>query len=1067
MPNERKYFGDTSFRTNADDAHFAVGLNEVVNLENLRSQTTDTGVTGVLESIGSNAFLTQDAYSDPNDIEIGTFADSPNNRFVKCIYNPNPTLNRITCVYPNIPIEYVVLLGIQIPQFGLPFNPNFPIHSGAIINGYFYWVNSTNSAPQKVNIESGIKLNNPSFVTNQVAYVNPVLFSEITLIKPPPIYAPTILKAIDLTTDLNLINIYSFEFAFQYIYWDNETSVVGVYSVGSRLNFAFNTSTLNSIVVTMATNEVIPNTVRIVNLVCRFQDGSPEGGNIANVIFSWDKVTAFGANAIANQNNASVQLSYVFYNTSTGQAIATDDVLRGSDSVPLFSGTLATAKDRLFLGNNIEGLPTPPSTSMGVTENSAPVPYFVAPFNYSVFLSNAAYNCGIQFYDFAQRPIGGVVTNPSLSLKTPQYVNPLNIGTPFSAVVSLSWTLSNASAALEIPIQAYYYSPVRTLNLRTRSLITTVSTAPRYATLDANGNYVFTSTVYSNNVVALALDTSSLVQAKLGYIFTAGDACTLWGSPGFPGTYEVSVIAQSGGYILVGIADTSVGYGNLSAQYFQFQIYTPYKSSINEPYFQVGQIFTISNVGASNRTYGTLSGTFAPDSYLLLRISTVGSGGSVANLSAAMSPNDAYYKRWDSDGGKLTVITNLGQANKITYIRFSDTFVANTAINGLSTFRDLNEGNTPQNGAAISRLILVNKIENAQGSIMLAICAGGQTYSIYLGETQITDNTGVTQFFTSQAAIVGTINQLKGSKGTINPESVVEYRGDVWWFDANNGEIIQYSNNGLDVPSQYKMQRFWSQWAQVFLSLTPAQFTALGSRPFIFATVDTKHKEVLFTIPKLANYPPKGYLPDYPSTIYPFDILDLQAKTIVYKLGVAERLPHWQGAYTFYTENFVTLQNKLFSFNKGITYQHNQTNSFCNFYGVQYMPKLMCVANQFPQVPKVYNNISIEANILPNLVYMYCIYPIQQSSDLVDFDFSNRGQSPQGLEGVLYATIYRNKLTPTATGFNSNGLLTNEKMRNKNMLIMIQFVVGNTALNFQFISVGFQISEGHNNEIQK
>lgn len=549
MGQERKYFGDTSFRLNADDAAFAVGLNEIVNSENVRTQTTDAGVTGVIESIGSNAILTQDSYSSGTDVENGSCSDPQNGRFVKFIYNPTSSLHRITCVYPALGIEYVVLLASQVTG-GLNFSLNSPIHSAQIVNGYLYWPDSTNNQPRKVNIESGILLNNPTFVTTQPVYVSPLAFSEITMVKPPPIYAPTISKVSDLS-DRNLIAPYSFEFAFQYQYWDNEITVPGTYSVGSRPNFdvAYVPFNYNTIQVYMSTSEFIPNSVRIVNLVCRLQDGSPEGGNIGVVINSWDKLIPSQATAIYNQNNLLGPLGYTFDNSNTGLALSPDEVLRIADLVPLFSQTLSFAKNRLFPGNNISGYPTPTTTSMAVTQNSSSVSMFVAPFYYNVFLAYAAYNFGIQFYDFAMRPVGGVVTNASLGLKTPQYVNPLNTGSPFSAVTSMSWTLSNASAAAEIPLQAYYYSPVRTLNLRTRNLVTSVSTAPKYATLDTNGNYVFTSTTYTNNVVALALDTASLIQAKLGYVFTQGDLCTLWGSPGFPATYEITIIGQSGGYI--------------------------------------------------------------------------------------------------------------------------------------------------------------------------------------------------------------------------------------------------------------------------------------------------------------------------------------------------------------------------------------------------------------------------------------------------------------------------------------------------------------------------------------
>ena len=108
-----------------------------------------------------------------------------------------------------------------------------------------------------------------------------------TLIKPPPALAPNILKDYDSTFGNNFIALDSYEFSFQYIYYDNEVTVPGTYSPASRLNFA--NDNLNRIIVTMDSFEQIPNTVRIVNLIARISDGKSEGGNIANVIKSWDK----------------------------------------------------------------------------------------------------------------------------------------------------------------------------------------------------------------------------------------------------------------------------------------------------------------------------------------------------------------------------------------------------------------------------------------------------------------------------------------------------------------------------------------------------------------------------------------------------------------------------------------------------------------------------------------------------------------------------------------------------------------------------------------------------------
>ena len=56
-----KYFGDVqSGRMNSDDSPFAVTTNEWVNAQNIRSNTTDKGATGIVESVGGNVEIPQE-----------------------------------------------------------------------------------------------------------------------------------------------------------------------------------------------------------------------------------------------------------------------------------------------------------------------------------------------------------------------------------------------------------------------------------------------------------------------------------------------------------------------------------------------------------------------------------------------------------------------------------------------------------------------------------------------------------------------------------------------------------------------------------------------------------------------------------------------------------------------------------------------------------------------------------------------------------------------------------------------------------------------------------------------
>jgi hypothetical protein len=107
-----------------------------------------------------------------------------------------------------------------------------------------------------------------------------------------------------------------------------------------------------------------------------------------------------------------------------------------------------------------------------------------------------------------------------------------------------------------------------------------------------------------------------------------------------------------------------------------------------------------------------------------------------------------------------------------------------------------------------------------------------------------------------------------------------------------------------------------------------------------------------------------------------------------------------------------------------------------------------------PQVPKSYNNMTIQANMKPDFVYLYNDYPYQQSSDLIADSF-------RSLEGVFYSPILRNKLVPTATGYTIGGLLTGEKMRAESLKVMMEFDVSQKQLEFRFVDFGFSMSAGH------
>jgi len=1136
---EKKIFQDVQGgRLNADDSLFSLGQNEWINAENIRTGSADKGETGVLTSVGGNVLLSP-VQPSATFVTLGSIEDTENSRIIYFRKNTTGPWDRIDCFYSNTNTFYTVLLSADV-EGGLNLSKDYPIHSAKIINGLLVWPDDINNEPRQINIDSGIVTYDPSFVTDAKPYVFPLKFSEITLIKPPAPLSPNIQKAFFSGFKGNFIENESFQFSFQYVYYDNQTTVTGTYSVSSKLNTPLDNSGLgdyNAIIVVMDAAERIPSRVRIVNLIVRYGNT-----NNSQKIKTWDREIPSEAAQIDAQNSGTVYLNYSFFNNINGEPLSEDDTLRPFDNVPIYSKTLEAAKNRVFLGNNIEGYDTPKTTSLALTSTTTPInalfltknlisikqrrfealspsdtwayvgwyvyldelspPGFYAitstestvlgfPFYpplaappssvavsgltfrganltevltntipsgyepatrydylgtsntinvtgssvnfYTIFKSFASYKSGVVFYDYAMRKCG-VVTNDGIVITIPP--RDFNYTTGVNAIV---WSLSNADALNEIPEWAYYYTPVLTLNQLTRFFIDSFTDAAKYVQKNQNGEYTFTSDTYVSGSVGIGLNTTALYQSGLGYVYNDGDVCILTRDDS--SQWILPVVGQEGNYIIVKCEDI----GTLLNRRFVYEIYTPYQSSTQEPFYEMGEMYTIDNPGTVLRQYSTLGDIFPSDTFVFTR-----NYNNSTYFVAAMCPNDKYYMRWDTDAGKPNFVTKLGQVQKGNYISFSDTFVPNTAINGISTFRLGNQKSVPEDCGSITKLQLTSKIQS-EGTVMLSICSV-ETNSMYLGEVQITDSTGATQFFSQSDAVIGTINTLKGNYGCIDATSVVQYRGNVYFLDRNNGRWIQYSLNGLDAISNYKMVRFWRYWCQKYSSMTLSEIEAFGDRPFVFAVVDSSHDELLISIPKLSDDPPQGYLPDYPSEIYPFDILDYQGKTIVYKLGYGNLLPHWQGAFTFTVDYFSSVQNRLFSFKQGNLWEHNQDNQN-NFFGTQFYSKIMFASNYLPQVPKIYDNILSESNLVPNFVYFYNNIPYLQCSDLVDFSFTN-------LEGLWYANILRNKLVPTATGFESDGLLTQEPMKSSTMYVMVQYNPTTFPLLLRMLQLDFSISKG-------
>jgi hypothetical protein len=735
---------------------------------------------------------------------------------------------------------------------------------------------------------------------------------------------------------------------------------------------------------------------------------------------------------------------------TTRRVFATDDLTgptwyyRYSGTVPPYPGIIASST-LTFIGNTAvqaaqnmhiyhEGTPhiiggaklTSQSANSIINTGTVPATTLLG----TGFKALSNYQIAINFRDFSGMACGAV-TNSSLVLSTPDdFVDSSDI----SLVTAVDWTLSNANPLIEIPVWAYYYSINITLSLRTRFFVEGIGVTI-YAGRDSENNYTFNTGTYASTLAGVAIDISGLQSYGQGYVFAQGDFVHLRIAQAF----TLSVIGQFAQYIICQLAN--VGDLGTDGAIGIYEIYTPYQRAANEPFYEVGQIFPVTNPTTNSRQYSALSGSIGGDIYALNRGSYI---------TEAMNINDQYYSNWFTSAGRQSLIDYLGQVNHYTTICFSDTFTPGSQNNGLSSFEADNEQDISPDFGPIQKLQLASKVGKV-GTIMLAICSGPTTASIYLSENTLISDTGASTVGQS-SAVIGSVHELKGGFGTLNPESVIEFRGNIYWFDVQNGMIIQYADNGLFPISNYKMNRYWKLFSDQYKSMTQEQIIALGSQPFVTAGVDPHHGEILFTVPKVLENPPNGTLPDIPEIIYPFDIWDGYPKTLVYKLYTDPN--HWQGSYSFDPEYLFSLENNLYSLKNGQLYLHNQTGNYSQYYGTTHNPFVCGVSNQQPNAPKVYNNFSAEANLPPDLVYLYTNYPspYTQASNLATTDFLYK-------ENIYYAPMYRNVLDPQFGGQYAQALLAGEKMRSTALYWFVNYV-GNRYIAVKYVNLGYTASLG-------
>jgi hypothetical protein len=471
----------------------------------------------------------------------------------------------------------------------------------------------------------------------------------------------------------------------------------------------------------------------------------------------------------------------------------------------------------------------------------------------TIFKSNAFYKVGVVFYDKAGRK-SGVITSDSAKAVTADisYTN-----ATYSR--EIMWNLSNTDALTQIPEWAWYYSIVRTKCLSVSSFMQWRGGMVYIKKDPTTGNYT-TATAYTADVFGIGIDESNMVTFGMGYTYREDDTVRLYRSTG-GNPYLLNVKGKFGQYIIVDPVDfgTSTGLLNL------YELSSPYINIADEFYYEVGPMLRVSNPTTNFRTYETTYGFLKGDVYVKER--TVPTSYYTENMSL----NDVYWQNWYTGIGMANAITNSGRSIMPVTVSYSNNYMPGTLVNGLSTFDALDTVDLPVELESIQKLIITSKVQ-FEGNVMLAI-GEEETANIYIGETQVFDNTG-SSFLAKSSGVVGNISVLRGSFGTINPESAFEWGGEVLFFDANRGSWVRYNVNGLFAISENKMRKFFKKVGDDIFNYrkNPSVYNAINPNfPLrVLGMVDPYHEEYLMSMPRMSVVPRNAVLDDVELDTYSY-----------------------------------------------------------------------------------------------------------------------------------------------------------------------------------------------------
>lgn len=707
--------------------------------------------------------------------------------------------------------------------------------------------------------------------------------------------------------------------------------------------------------------------------------------------------------------------TYRFTNNNAGViSNKIDSDLTFSD-VPLIANAQELVNgNTLVYGAITSGFDTPDNFDVTVTGTSTIVPLTNAQC-FKTWKHAGKYRLGMVYYDTKGRTDGVHTyvdgTDDDFEVDTPAY-------TDNSAAVPPTPGYAISAPGVQIIIRhqppewAVSYRMVRSQCLTFTKFINYV-VAVKY--IDAD--YIYVSLSDLNKSI------NDNGQAPLTYDFVAGDRMrfirmmrTPGGYPVYPNV-EVEIVAKVEKPTIGGspIDGTFIKMRNSAAintalvnYEYLVEIYSPSQISDKIVFYEFGEHWSILNPGTATRAHeghvdqDVLTNTPATlnydhnygDVYMRqrIRMTAIDSAGTDHNYDYIplqdMNYEDAYASAVNDNGRPLVVVDESKRTFYPTMVRFSGQYLQGTTINQTNIFYPDNFDEYDRNFGAIKRLRARDRSLRVFQELKVGLVPVYQ---------QVIKQTVGSDVLSQSDKLLNNIQYYSGEYGIGNaPDSLASNNYSDYFVDPNRGAVIRLSNDGLTpISIIYSMNNFFTNNLKNYkVPNTPPVVPPTGylgdarGDAAILGAFDAQHNEYVISLTEIAEYAPITF---ERTVVVP-------AKTLSFNEGKNRYTTYWS-----YLPEYETNIGVMFvTFKNGRAYAHD-SDTHCNYYGVQYDSYITTVFNKDPHIKKTFLSLDEFSSAVWEGDQIST--SLGQSSNLIPSDF-------ESFEGHYHASFLGDSSSP-------------------------------------------------------